>query len=176
MRLPENQLAGRRITSNSTSSQSMENHTLILGLGNPLMADDGAGIQVVELLMGNELPAGVKVQDGGTAGIGLVPEMEGYQRVFLIDCALMGAKPGEWKRFTLHESNILNENDSPLSLHNAGLPDALCLADALQILPKQVIIYGIQPDRVEWDQAMSEEVRDAIPEMARAILVEIYNS
>jgi hydrogenase maturation protease len=154
----------------------MENHTLILGLGNPLMADDGAGMQVVELLMDKALPAGVKVQDGGTAGVGLVPEMEGFQRVFLIDCALLGLRPGEWKRFTLQESNLLDAENSPLSLHNAGLPDALRLADALHILPKQVIIYGIQPDRVEWDQAMSDEVKDAIPEIARAILEEIKSA
>lgn len=146
---------------------------MILGLGNPLMADDGAGIQVVDLLRQERLPAGVTVQDGGTAGVGLVPEMDGFQRVFFVDCALMDKSPGEWKRFTLQESNILDENASPLSLHNAGLPDALRLADALHILPKQVIIYGVQPACVEWDKAMSKEVRDAIPEMARAILEEI---
>jgi len=156
--------------------------TLILGLGNPLMADDGAGVQVVELLRQERLPAGVRVQDGGTAGVGLVPEIEGYQRLILVDCARIGANPGdgnvpakagEWRRFTLKEANLLGKDDSPLSLHNASLRDALQLAEALNLLPPEVIIYGIQPASVEWDRPMSAEVKAALPAVAEAVLEEV---
>ena len=156
--------------------------TLILGLGNPLMADDGAGEQVIELLRRETLPAGVKAQDGGTAGVGLVPEMAGYQRLILVDCVTMGlqpgdgnvpAKAGEWRRFTLKEANLLGEDDSPLSLHNASLRDALQLAEALNMLPPEVIIYGIQPASVEWDRPMSDEVKAALPAVAEAVLEEV---
>ncbi len=147
----------------------MRKHTLILGLGNPLMADDGAGIQVINLLRQMSLPAGVRVQDGGTAGVGLVPELEGYQRAILVDCASFGAKPGEWRRFSLQETKLLGPDDNPLSLHNASLRDALRLAEALGVLSPEVTIYGIQPASVEWDQPMSAEVTAALPAIAQAI-------
>ncbi|TEU12634.1 MAG: hydrogenase maturation protease, partial [Anaerolineales bacterium] len=55
--------------------------TLILGLGNPLLGDEGIGVRVGEELSGLELPAGVEVVEGVTAGLGLIGLMEGYQRV-----------------------------------------------------------------------------------------------
>lgn len=151
----------------------METHTLILGLGNPLMADDGAGIRVIELLRRDTLPAGVKVQEGGTAGMGLVPEMEGYRRMILVDCALIDARPGEWRRFSLEEANLLGGSEDALSLHNADLSDALRLANALDLLPPEVVVFGIQPACVEWNQPMSDQVKSALPQVTRAILTEV---
>lgn len=162
----------------------MKAHTLVLGIGNPLMADDGAGVQVVELLRQETLPAGIRVQDGGTAGIGLVPEMEGHQRLILVDCATMGERPGDensklplqagkWRRFTLEETRLLSQGASALSLHNANLQDALRLAAALDILPPETIIYGIQPETVEWDRPMSPSVSAALPAVVQAILDEV---
>jgi hydrogenase maturation protease len=162
----------------------VKTHTLILGIGNPLMADDGAGVQVIELLRQESLPAGVRVQDGGTAGVGLVPEMEGHERLILVDCATMGDQndqdsrrlpvpAGEWRRFTLEETRLLAQEGSALSLHNANLQDALRLAEALGVLPPETIIYGIQPETVEWDQPMSVSVSAALPAVAQAILNEL---
>ena len=79
----------------------------MLGLGNPLMADDGAGIRVIELLWQATLPPDVKIKDGGTAGVGLIPEMENFDKVIFVDCAAMGLQPGEWRRFTLDEAQLL---------------------------------------------------------------------
>lgn len=162
----------------------MKAHTLILGIGNPLMADDGAGVQVIELLRRASLPAGIRVQDGGTAGVGLVPEMEGHRRLILVDCATMGEREGvdgrrlavpagQWRRFSLDESRLLTQNASALSLHNANLRDALQLAEALGVLPPETIIYGIQPETVEWDRPMSASVSAALPAVVQAILDEV---
>jgi len=165
----------------------MKAHTLILGLGNPLMADDGAGIRAVELLRQRPLPDGVVVQDGGTAGVGLVPEMDGYRRVILIDCAIIEARPGEWRRFALDEAKLLpagstrregppKQDDSPLSLHRTSLRDALRLADAVDLLPPEIVIYGIQPAQVEWDRPMSDEVAAALPAIVQAVIDEASGS
>jgi hydrogenase maturation protease len=150
----------------------MTAHTLILGLGNPLMADDGAGVQVVELLRQQPLPAEVEVQDGGTAGLGLVPQMAHYQRVILVDCVRFGGKAGYWRRFALRETELLGEAGT-LSLHHASLRDALLLAEALDMLPPEVIIYGVQPASVEWDHPMSEDVKAALPQIVQAVLDEV---
>lgn len=161
----------------------METHTLVLGIGNPLMADDGAGTQVVELLRRETLPAGVRLRDGGTAGVGLVSEMEGFERLILVDCARMAPRPGEnggapprpgtWRRVELEETNLLDGEATPLSLHDANLRDALRLAEALDLLPRQVILYGIQPATLEWDRPMSAEVSAALPGVVQAVLQEI---
>jgi hydrogenase maturation protease len=150
----------------------MTAHTLILGLGNPLMADDGAGIQVAELLRQQSLPAEVEVQDGGTAGLGLVPQMANHQRVILIDCVRFGGNAGDWRRFVLQETELLGEAGT-LSLHHASLRDALLLAETLDMLPPELIIYGIQPACVEWDHPMSEDVAAALPQIAQAVLDEV---
>ena len=132
----------------------MKAHTLILGIGNPLMADDGAGVQVIELLRRESLPAGIRVQDGGTAGVGLVPEMEGHQRLILVDCATMGerggdegrqptAQAGQWRRFTLEETRLLSQEASALSLHNAPVESANCVIQLVNVtvleIAKQVL-------------------------------------
>jgi hydrogenase maturation protease len=150
----------------------MTAHTLILGLGNPLMADDGAGIQVAELLRQEPLPAEVEIQDGGTAGLGLVPQLANYRRVILIDCVRFGGRPGDWRRFALQETELLGKAGT-LSLHHASLRDALLLAEALEMLPPEVIIYGVQPERVEWDHPMSSDVAAALPLIAQAVLDEV---
>lgn len=151
----------------------MQAHTLILGLGNPLMADDGAGVRVAGLLCQQGVPRGVVVRQGGNTGWGLVPEMDGYQRVILVDCAKMEARPGEWRRFTLGEAELLGRQEGPLGLHHAGVYDALRLAGALGVLPREIIIYGIEPARVGWDGPMSSAVEDALPAVARAVLSEV---
>jgi hydrogenase maturation protease len=161
----------------------MKAHTLVLGIGNPLMADDGAGTQVIELLSRETLPAGVVLRDGGTAGVGLVPEMEGFERLILVDCARMAPRPGEngqtppkpghWRRLELEEISLLDHEATPVSLHDANLRDALRLAEALALLPQQIILYAIQPASVEWDRPMSAQVSAALPAVVQAVLQEI---
>ncbi len=161
----------------------MNAHTLVLGIGNPLMADDGAGTRVIELLRRETLPAGVVLREGGTAGVGLVSELEGFERLILVDCARMAPPPGEnaqapprpghWRRLELGEIRLLQHEAAPLSLHDANLLDALRLAEALGVLPQQVILYGIQPASVEWDRPMSAPVSAALPAVVQAVLQEI---
>lgn len=136
------------------------------------MADDGAGIEIIELLRQRPLPDDVEVQEGGTAGLGLVPQMADYRRVILVDCVRFGGKAGEWQRFALQEAELLG-TEGGLSLHHASLRDALLLAEALDVLPPEVIIYGIQPASVEWDHPMSKDVVAALPQVAQAVLDEI---
>ncbi len=147
--------------------------TLIIGLGNPLRGDDGVGICVAQKLAEQVLPAGVEVVDGGTQGLGLVNLMEGQQRVILVDAADVGRSPGQFVRFTLAEVRLLGA-DRHLSVHAAGLREALLLAQALKMLPPEVIIFGVQPRHLEWDDAqglrLSPEVEATLPDLIAAIL------
>ena len=147
-------------------------HVLILGLGNPLLGDEGIGVRVAEELQGLELPDGVTVVEGGTAGLGLIGLMEGYQKVIIVDAADMGHPPGCVVRFTPLEAQ-LKTVEAPLSLHQIGLGEALTLAEALEVAPAERIIIGVQPSQVEMGAGLSPEVERAIPKIIRTILGEL---
>ena len=147
-------------------------HTLILGLGNPLLGDEGIGVRVVEELKGLELPDGVEAVEGGTAGLGLVGLMEGYRRVIIVDAAEMGHPPGRVVRFTPSEVHF-KTTEASLSLHQIGLVEALALAEALEVAPDELVIIGVQPRRVEIGAGLSSEVEDAIPHIIRVVLDEL---
>ena len=145
---------------------------LILGLGNPLLGDEGIGVRVVEELQGLELPDGVVVVEGGTTGLGLIGLMEGYERVIIVDAADMGHPPGRVVRFTPLEVQ-LKTAEAPLSLHQIGLEEVLALAEALEVAPAELVIIGIQPSQVEVGAGLSPEVERAIPQIIRIILDEL---
>ena len=146
--------------------------TLIIGLGNSLRGDDGVGTQIATLLASLALPEGVEVVQGGTPGLELVNWMEGWQRVIIIDAADVARQPGEFVRFTPDQGHLLGD-DQHLSIHAAGLRDALLLAEILGTLPKEVIVYGVQPANLDWVDALSPEVEAAAPRILRAILDEL---
>lgn len=146
-------------------------HTLILGLGNPLRGDDGVGTAVITALQSRtDLPAGIVLHDGGTPGLETALLLEPYQRVIIIDAADMGLEPGEWTCCT--PEDVMAAQDSRLrgTLHTAGLPEALELAEALGILPAQLVIYGVQPATVAPSLALSEAVEAAIPAICQDIV------
>lgn len=146
--------------------------TLIIGLGNPLRGDDGVGVRVAEALATQTLPDDVEVVDGGTSGLGIVSLFEGRQRIIVVDAADVGRDPGQFVRFTPAEARLLGD-DQHLSIHAAGLRDALLLAQALKVLPDDVVIFGVQPANLEWDNRLSSEVEEALPGLLAAVQAEL---
>ena len=146
--------------------------TAVIGLGNPLRGDDGVGVRLVEALGQRALPADVEVLDGGTQGLGLVTLLEGRRRAILVDAAEVGRAPGQFVRFRLGEARLPG-SDGRLSIHDAGMSDALRLAEALGVLPEEVIVFGVQPAAIQWDRGLSPEVEAALPRLLEAVLAEI---
>ena len=71
----------------------MAAHTAIIGVGSPLAGDDAVGLAVVEALRArSDIPPDVDIIDGGTDGLGLVPVLERYARVIVVDAVLMGVR------------------------------------------------------------------------------------
>ena len=138
--------------------------TLVIGLGNLLRGDDGVGVRLAQMLAKQTLPNDVEVVDGGTQGLGLVPLLEGRQRVILVDAADIGQTPGTFRRFTLAEA-VLTGDELHLAIHAAGLREALLLAKALKIVPDQVVIFGVQPANIEWHNGLSPPVEAALERM-----------
>jgi hydrogenase maturation protease len=140
-------------------------------LGNSLRGDDGIGPAVIEWLDRRELPPGVEAIDGGTAGLDIVSTLMGHERAIIVDAANIRRRPGEWVRFT--PAARLKDNDTTLSLHSAGLAEALALGAALNVLPPTIIISGVQPQNIDWSPQLSDEVRVAVPVIGQAILQEL---
>ncbi len=142
---------------------------LILGLGNPLRGDDGVGPRVVAELLRRGLPDGVEVVDGGTRGLDLLHLLEGWEQAIIVDAAMLGRNPGEYVRFTPEEAHLLGTL-VPLSSHAAQLADVLTLARALGRRLPDIIIYGIQPERMDWEEGLSPAVEAALPRLVEDIL------
>ena len=155
-----------------------ENHTLVLGVGNPLCGDDGVGARIVEMLgqpasaSGRILPPGTSVQDAGLPGWGLPSWLEGWSRVFLVDAVDMGLEPGEWRRFCQEEVKYSLE-DEAFSLHQPDLACGLALAQALKLLPEELVIYGVQPADTTPGAPLSPQVDASLPQLVEKILDDI---
>ena len=172
----KNQLSvnsNQRSVETKLNSEHCSLNTLVLSLGNPLRGDDGVGTAVLTLLSAYPIiPQEVVLQDGGTPGLETVLLLEGYEKVIIIDAAEMGLEPGTWRRFSsaklaAQEANLTG------TLHQAGLAEALELADALNMLPDEVIIFGVQPSEIGWEPGLSVGVETAVSEVCKAVIKEI---
>jgi len=122
---------------------------LLIGLGNPLMSDEGIGVGLIaELAKRKMLPSDVELLDMGTAGIGVLHHLAGHAKVVFVDCAFMGEKPGTLRRFTPEEV-VTHKVQTRLSLHEGDLLNTLRLAKELGDCPEEIIIFGIEPQSVE---------------------------
>ena len=143
----------------------------IIGIGNPLMGDDGVGIAAVESLTAMALPEGVEVVDGGTAGLTLLDLMEGAGTVILVDAMEMGKPPGTVVRFTPDEV-VMTEGEASLSLHDAGLAQVLILGREMDMLP-DIVLFGVEPLSVERRPGLSPPVAQALGLLLERILAEL---
>jgi hydrogenase maturation protease len=140
----------------------------IIGIGNPLLGDDGIGIAAVAQLQRMALPEGVEVIDGGTGGLTLLSLLEGAQRVILIDAVDMGRRPGTLAQFTLAQLLPAAGETSP-SLHAMGVDFALRLGRELCLLPP-LILFGVQPAVVAPGYGLSSAVAEALSPLLLAVI------
>jgi len=145
---------------------------LILGLGNALMTDDALGVLAVEELQSRyRFPAGVRVVDGGTLGLDLLPLLEGVDRLLLVDALQMGAKPGAV--FRLAGEEVPRALASKLSVHQMGAQDLLALAELRGHLPGELVVWGVQPRSVEVGLKLTPPVAAALDSLLEGILGEV---
>ncbi len=144
--------------------------TLILGVGNILLRDEGAGVRAVEALWEERLPVGVEALDGGTLGIDLVDMIAGRRRLIVIDTVRAGERPGTVYRLTVDD--LLHPDVPNLSLHQTGLLEALQMARHLGGAPEEVLIFGIEPQSIHYGLELSEVVEAALPRVVEMVLAE----
>lgn len=135
-----------------------KNRICIIGCGNPLMGNDGAGILAMHLLEGRF--ADVDTIDGGAGGFGLIPLMEGYERVIIVDAMVgVGDHVGDVLVFEAPPSPDL----PTCALHDIGVGEAVAIARELGYVT-EVVTIGIEVGEI---RAFSREIDPAVEEGIR---------
>jgi hydrogenase maturation protease len=144
---------------------------LVLGLGNLLCGDDGAGVAAVELLRQTyEAPPGVSVLDGGTLGLSLLPYVEDASDAILVDAIRADAPPGAAVR--LEGSDVPLAARERLSVHQVGVADLLGGAHLVGRLPDRLLLLGVVPETLELRFGRSASVEAALPDLVERIVTE----
>jgi len=146
--------------------------TAVVGVGNLLMGDEGVGVHVVERLKSAGLPPDVAVLDGGTHFSGLERELNGAEKLIIVDAVLGGAAPGTIYRFRLDELED-EASDVKLSVHDTGLVEKLRLSQFAGFSPEQVVVIGVEPAKIELNTGLSGDVEEKLPEIIDAVMAEI---
>jgi hydrogenase maturation protease len=133
----------------------------LIGLGNLLMRDEGVGVHAVRTLEARgQVPPGLEIVDGGTAGLDLLPFIEDRDRVLFVDAVNFRREPGY--------IGVLEGEAVPAlfgtkdSLHHLGLMDVLAAARLLEVSPREVCLIGIQPQTLETGLELSPLLQEKL--------------
>ena len=138
---------------------------LVLGIGNLLWADEGFGVRCAETLTaGWRLPDPVRVRDGGTQGLYLLPYVQAARRLILFDAVDYGLEPGTLK--------LVEDDQVPrfmgvkkMSLHQTGFQEVIAAAELTAQCPERMLLIGVQPDQLDdYGGSLTPQVRARIPQ------------
>lgn len=140
--------------------------TLILGIGNLLMGDEGVGVHAIRLLQAESFPPSVEVLDGGTGGFHLLSLFQHDKRIILIDATMDGSPPGTIR---IIRPRFASDFPRTLSAHDIGLRDMVESASLLGALPSidliTVAIAEIQPMTME----LSPTIQQTLPKIVESV-------
>jgi hydrogenase maturation protease len=151
--------------------------TLVLGVGNLLLSDEGVGLRVVERLVTSyQIPEEVQALDGGTLGLDLLHYLEvadgrPVENLLIVDAVEMGKEPGTLLRMEGDEiPSFLSIKMSP---HQVGIPDMLFAAKLRDLYPPNVVLWGVQPGSLEVGLDLSPPVAAQIDVLVERVLEEL---
>lgn len=137
--------------------------TLILGVGNLLLKDEGVGIHVIQALeKENNLPSGVHLMDGGTGGFHLVSWLEEYDHIIMVDATLDKNPSGTVR---LIKPKYASDFPPLMSAHEIGLRDMMSIMELTESLPKIDLIVISVADISEVGMVLSTDVEKSIPKV-----------
>lgn len=127
----------------------MQDDILVLGIGNLLWADEGFGVRCAEALAAAyDLPESVRVLDGGTQGLYLLPYVQQAQRLIVFDAIDYGLVPGTLR--------LVEDDEVPrfmgakkMSLHQTGFQEVIAAAGLTGRCPREMLLIGVQPEELE---------------------------
>lgn len=143
--------------------------TTVIGLGSPLMADDGLGLVALGVLRDRwTFDPPVELVDGGTWGMNLLPLIESAGRLLLVDAIDIGAEPG--RCIVLERNQLPKFLSTKVSPHQVDLQDVLSLAEFRGTLPGDTVAIGLQPELVAMGVELSPVVRRRLPVLIARVI------
>ena len=155
------------------SSLLSEYNILILGVGNILLSDEGAGVRALELLQQRyTFPNQVELLDGGTSGLELLPALDHRTHVYILDVVQQkDLSPGQTTIVDLAQSpGYFRQKISP---HQLGLSEVLAVAEMSGTLPPNITLVGIRPLSLETGLDLTETVQDGLEKMIEFLVSDI---
>jgi hydrogenase maturation protease len=148
--------------------------TLVLGIGNTLLTDEGVGIHVVQALepeLGN-LPD-IRLLDGGTLSFTLAGPIEDADALIVVDAANIKKQPGDWTLLRGEEMDAFLLGNRKSSVHEVGLADLRAIAILAGHWPEKRAMLAIQPQTIDWGEYPTAAVAAAIAPVCAAIKEQI---
>jgi len=139
--------------------------TLVLGVGNILLADEGAGVHAMRYLADHyDLPDTTYI-DAGTLSFTLASDISEADNLIVFDAAQIESEPGDVRVFVAEEVDEFLRSGRG-SVHEVGFADLMDIARLEGYLPERIALIGIQPEQLGWGEAPSETVRRSFPRAA----------
>ena len=142
----------------------------VIGLGNLLMGDDGAGIYVINELRKQNLPEEIDIIDGGTGGVELIDILASSRTTIVIDAIMTQGNSITGIRLFSPDAFIFSKEDNGYSLHDVELTSVLRLMRALDLEIPEIKIVGIPAVDISPRIGLSEECSRLIPEAVELIV------
>lgn len=147
--------------------------TVIIGVGNLLMKDEGVGIHAVRLLQELDLPEAVEIVDGGTSP-DLIACTRTGDRVIIVDASKAGGEPGAIYRF--HPEDLAEQAAELASAHQLGVTANLRLMELSGTVPREVVIIGVEPGEIAPGLEPTPALRARLPVIVDVILKELQET
>ena len=147
--------------------------TLVLGIGNPILCDDGVGIKVAHEVANQFNSPQVTVAETSAAGLSLLDSIVGYDQVIIIDAIqTKKGKAGQIYRMKPEDFSFAKHLSSP---HQINLVTALELGKTLNlVMPQEITIFAVEAKDVSnFSERCTPEVERAIPEAVKMVLEEL---
>jgi len=149
--------------------------TLILGIGNTLLTDEGVGVHVLQALavvLAAEHPPleGLTLLDGGTLSFTLAGPIEDAEALIVVDAANIQGEPGDWKLLEGEAVDAFLLGNRKSTVHEVGLSDLRAIAILAGHWPERRAMLAIQPQVVDWGEQPTAAVAAAIAPVCAAIL------
>ena len=148
--------------------------TLVLGIGNDILGDDGVGIHIAREAARRISAVDATVEETGAGGLSLLERIRGYDRLIIADAILTEkTEVGKIHRLTLKDLARTNDSITP---HDAALRTTLEIGNSLfpGEMPADVVVFAIETHSVEdIGSEMRPAVRAAVPKVVKMILAEI---
>jgi hydrogenase maturation protease len=146
--------------------------TLILGIGNVLLTDEGVGVRALnELQRRFTFSEDVELLDGGTSGIELLRHIQDHDSLIIIDCMTYDQPPGTIYR--VENEDVPSVFRTRISPHQLGLSDLLAAAMLTDRTPKNLVLFGVEPESVDIGLELTETVEKSLAKLIKAVVEEV---